>query len=269
MRTFTLLTSVAAAALLTGLSSASAEPVDLTIDDVDQTTANFANIGNYGDIDHFGGSIGGNGASLSISATGAVSSLSVSGINAPEVDSISIGVGETIFQSTLNNGNVLNTHGFDTQVVSGTVSGDGASVSVSATGGASAISVSSIHNQERSFGTDISFGGIQQSTKNFGTINNQGGSITTGNITGDGASVSIGASGAVSSVSVSSVVDANMIDSVAFNADIVQTTTNYNAATINNTGTVQVGNLTGHGASASVSAIGAASAVSYSAISPH
>jgi hypothetical protein len=263
----TLLPSVAAAALLAGMSTASAEPVDITIDNINQTTFNNADIVNYGDIDHFGNSVSGNGASLSISATGAVSSISVSGINAPELDLVSIGVGETVSQRTSNFGDITNIHGFDGQIWSGTVSGDGASVSVSATGAASAISVSSIHNQERSFGADISLGGIRQSTWNSGTITNYGGSITTGNITGDGASVSIGASGAISSVSVSSIVDANMMDSVTVHADIDQSTTNVGA--IVNGGAVQAGSLSGHGASVSVSAIGAASAVSYSAISPH
>jgi hypothetical protein len=266
----TLLPSVAAAALLAGMSAASAEPTNLTIDDVNQKTTNNANVSNYGDIDHGGGLISGNGASLSISATGAVSSLSVSSINAPEFDSIEIGTygfDEVLSQETTNTGNITNTHTFNYLIGSGNVSGDGASVSVSALGGASAVSMSSINNQGSFFyGNQIEVGGIQQSTVNNGAITNHGGTVATGNISGDGASVSVGASGAVSSVSVSSIVDGNQYDSVLFSGDINQTTTN--TGTIYNTGNVSVGNLTGQGASASVSAIGAASAVSFSTISP-
>jgi hypothetical protein len=263
----TLLPSVAAAALLAGMSAVYAESIDLTIDDVNQVTSNTASVTNNGDINHNLGDISGNGASLSISATGAVSSLSVSSINAPEFNSVSIGTygnDEVLFQSTSNSGAITNNHAFDTLTWSDDVSGDGASVSVSAIGGASAISLSSINNQARHWGNQVEFGGIQQNTVNSGKITNNGGSLITDDITGDGASVSIGASGAVSSVSVSSIVDQNQVASVLFSADINQTTSNTGAIT--NTGTISVGDLSGQGASASVSAIGAASAVSFSTI---
>jgi hypothetical protein len=271
MRNYRLLTGVATVSLLAGMSAALAEPVNLTIDDVNQTTTNNANVTNNGDIDHGYNAISGNGASLSVSAAGAVSSLSVSSINSPEFDKIDVGTFndiEIIQQETTNNGNIRNNHNNNELIGSGTVSGDGASVSVSATGGASAVSLSSINNQGGTWGAEVDYGGIQQTTTNSGTITNNGGRIETGNITGDGASASIGASGAVSSVSVSSIVDGHQLNDVAYNADINQTTTNYGGGTIQNTGTVQVGNLAGQGVSASVSAIGAASAVSFSTISP-
>jgi hypothetical protein len=91
-----------------------------------------------------------------------------------------------------------------------------------------------------------------------------GGSISTGNISGDGASASISANGAVSAVSVSSIVDQSQLGNVSFTRDINQTSRNN--GTVFNIGAVNTGALNGQGSSVSVSAAGAVSAVSFSTI---
>ncbi|HKJ62860.1 MAG TPA: hypothetical protein VKA94_12850, partial [Hyphomicrobiales bacterium] len=228
MKATRLLRATAALSLLAGTSAAIADPVSLNIDDINQITTHFGTVVNYGDID-LDGVLSGNGSSLSISATGAVSSASVSFIDAPEFDAVTIGIlgnDEIIQQRTWNFGDVRNWNGFGTSVETGNVSGNGASVSVSATGAASAVSVSSIENTNANQDQNITFGGINQRTLNIGTVQNHGGHISTGNISGTGASVSIGGSGAVSAVSVSSILDSQQLGDVSVVADINQRTTN-------------------------------------------
>lgn len=267
MKTVRLLASAAVMALLADTPSAFADPVNLTTDNIIQNTSNDAKVTNNGEIKQEG-MISGDGASVSISAAGAVSSASVSSINAPEFNSISLGTNSktgNLQQNTRNTGNVTNTNLTSGGILEpGGISGDGASVSVSATGSASAVSVSRINNPDTYRNVDIEFGGITQNTYNGGTIQNNGGTILTDKICGDGSSASIGASGAVSSVSISSIADEQQLGKIAVTRDINQSTTN--AASVTNTGVIQTGALTGQGASVSVSAIGAASAVSFSAI---
>jgi hypothetical protein len=213
------------------------------------------------------GLISGNGSSLSISATGAVSSGSASFVNAPEFDSVTVGVSgsnETVEQDTTNIGNITNTNNNNSVIDAGNVSGHGASVSVSATGAASALSVSSIANYDVGQDQNITIGEIDQDTYNRGTILNNGGSLETDNISGKGASVSVSGSGAISAVSVSSILDAQQLGDVNVIDDISQTTTN--SGNVTNVGNVTTGALTGNGASVSVSALGAASSVSFSSI---
>ena len=267
MKNVRLFAGVAVMALLTGTPSAFADPVNLTIDNVNQNTSNKANVTNNGAIKQEG-VVSGNGASLSISAAGAVSSASVSSINAPEFNSISIGTNSkagNLQQITSNTGIVANTQPtFGKGMEPNGISGDGASVSVSATGSASAVSVSRINNSDAHQNAGIEFGGINQTTYNGGTIQNNGGTISTDKISGNGASASIEANGAVSSVSISSIVDEQQLGKITFARDINQNTAN--SANVANIGVIQTGALTGQGASVSVSAIGAASAVSFSTI---
>ena len=270
MRTFQFLTAAATAALLAGVSAASAEPV-VKFDDVSQTTKNHANVTNNGDINHSFTSISGDGASLSISATGAVSSLSVSSIHGSEFDTIEVGTNGSsfpanLFQSTSNYGGVTNNHTGNWLIDIGLVDGDGASASVSATGGVSSISVSSINTPGTYWtNSDTSFGSIKQETWNAGTVSNNGGSIWAGEIKGIGASLSIGATGAVSSVSMSGIADSDTFDTIHAKS-ISQGTTNYYNASITNGGSITAGDISGVGASASVSASGAVSSVSVSNI---
>jgi threonine dehydrogenase-like Zn-dependent dehydrogenase len=107
-------------------------------------------------------------------------------------------------------------------------------------------------------------GDVEQETINKADVKNKG-AIIIKKVEGTGASVSIGASGAVSSVSASSITDTPSLTSVKVAGNITQTTKN-TGSLVKNKGLVLVKKLDGAGTSASVSALGAASAVSLSSI---
>jgi hypothetical protein len=272
---------MAAATLLMGLSGALADSIKVETGNINQNTYNgHSYIENFGTVQLFGGKISGDGASVSISATGAASSVSASFIGAPEFDEVSIADyghwAGSINQVTTNKADVTNAnlpalsyHGYGhygyghSGMDVGRISGDGASVSVGATGAVSSVSVSSIGNTPEHSHQDTDIGNVNQTTTNKGTILNYGGKISTGTISGDGASVSIAATGAASAVSVSSIADCQPLGHVDI-GNVSQTTQNY--APVTNIGQISTRALTGNGSSVSVSAVGAASAVSISAI---
>jgi hypothetical protein len=246
----------------------------LTMGNVQQT-ANNGEIGdvngisvtNNGDLDQIG-NLHGDGTSLSISATGAVSALSGSFNNSLSFDQISIatGVGESITQESRNRGRVTNTNSEFSSIDTGNIEGDGASIGVSATGAATVVSLTSIQNSGAgAFIPDVDTGDIGQTSANSGTILNNGGLIRADNINGKGSSISIGSTGAVAAVSLTSINDADAVNSVN-TGNITQTATNYGGVT--NTGNIQLGTsaLGGNGASTSISATGAVAAVSLSLI---
>lgn len=89
------------------------------------------------------------------------------------------------------------------------------------------------------------------------------GTITTGRIKGDAASVSISATGAIAQVSVSSVnghdascVCGSKVDSLTLSAT--------NSGIINNNGSIETHSVTGVGTNVSVSALGAGASISVS-----
>ena len=130
--------------------------------------------------------------------------------------------------------------------------------SVSATGAASSVSVTRING-----GPIDSFNaGVAQLTINLAPVNNYG-RISVGNIAGHGASASVSASGAVSQVSNTSI--CYSCSSSFHTGPIAQAT--LNAAPVTNQGSIYAGRVTGAGASASVSALGAGSVVSGTIIS--
>lgn len=247
---------------------------DVTIDDIDQDTRNnpFPSFGGgvrtNGDIDNNGTiGIGGHGATLSISSIGAASSVSISGIGKRQggssLDDVTIG---EVNQVTVNRGTVTTNHNGGTGNGSGVISvtngisGNGASIGVSASGAVSAVGISSVNNSTTN--RDITVDDVTQTTASRGQITNRGGTINVGSISGTGAGVSISATGAASQVAVSSINDAQVGDVNL--GQISQTSTNYGY--VSNTGTITTGNVTGAGASVSVGAVGAASAVSFSAV---
>ncbi len=246
----------------------------LTVGNVEQTAEtglqgapNGILVTNVGNLDQTG-NINGDGASLSISATGAVSALSASFNNSRAFDQISIatGGGETITQESRNRARVTNTNTSSSSINTGNIDGDGASIGVSATGAATVVSLTSIQNSgDGAFIPDVDTGDIGQTSANSGTILNNGGLISAGNINGKGSSISIGATGAVAAVSLTSINDAKAVNSVN-TGNITQTATNYGGVT--NTGNIQLGTsaLNGNGASTSISATGAVAAVSLSSI---
>ena len=282
------------------IASASATAIGATNSDV-----SFANIvqgsnnagsvrneamGNY----RIAGHISGDGASLSASATGAGSVVGATVIRSngfalhiDDVQSTAVnsGVVENVNSSTSTGanpqGNVVNPSQ-STGTVSTTGStttmalhGAGSSVSVSASGATAALSLTSIGNTGS---TSIETGAVSQSAINSGAVTNYGGSIainnpstgqTTGQIAGAGASASISASGAVASFSILSINDSAPVASSI--GSITQSASN-SAAVSNSagpTGTVAINvasGITGAGASASISAVGAGAYASFAAI---
>lgn len=231
-----------------------------TAGDISQHSTNHADVLNGGAI--LGNGHVGTGASASVSATGAVASVSGSNIETkgPKID-VTV---ERIRQDAKNGGaNVTNDGGTIDMTAGGskgTLKGAGASASISAAGAVANVSVANINSS----GVNIKTGDIRQhATNEGGTVSNQNESITVGSIRGAGASASINASGAVASISVSNI--NSPMGSVKI-GDISQHATNKGYSTVTNSGTITLGSLSGAGASASISAVGSAAVVSFSNI---
>lgn len=250
---------------------------DLTIGDVKQDTTNHGQIDNDGVITGTATGISGHGASASVSATGAQSAASASRVGGTD-DATETVIGSTE-QKTTNTGNVRN-DGVILNTADGLadgLSGNGSSVSASATGASSAVSASSI-NAGGTDKTSIAAGGsVKQTTLNRGEhVKNYAfvPGAATGDLSGHGSAVSISATGAASSVSVSRIASAPL--DMATIGDVQQDTTNHAAVTNRHagllagassaSGTTTLGDIKGQGASASISATGAASSVSYTSV---
>lgn len=171
----------------------------------------------------------------------------------------------TINQSVENNS--PSTNNGSTSV--GKVSGPGASASASATGASAAVAVTSIqgttdvkvkgiHTSKQAI-SSITVGTINQTSINKAAVTNNG--WVTGlrpDVTGPGATVSTGATGAATVVSLTSINDTKF-PTVSV-GKINQRAENNNYVT--NKGHVQVGKVSGAGAFAGTSAIGASAVVS-------
>lgn len=273
------------------------------IGSVHQRTTNYGNVSNRGTIlnTYYGlyRGLSGNGSSVSVSATGAASAVSVSSINTGGSDTVSIGKRGRIDQTTTNNSWYVVNRGFIPGSYWGDVSGHGASASVSATGAASSVSVSRIKSAPM---RSVTIGNVKQRTTNHAKVTNQHagrryrsryytGTMALGDLSGTGSSASISATGAASAVSYSSLEQHYRVRNFLSIGNVHQTTTN--TGDVQNSGPSErrvyriysryygpgirvfsrympaglyVGDLTGDGASASVSATGAASSVGVSKI---
>ena len=237
--------------------------------DANHLVSNGADITNVGEISAAGLSMSGAGSSASVSATGAVASVSVASIDVKSFGANNIAATGTVDQTVLNSGVISNTSGTVgaspvAGITVGAVGGDGASVSVGATGAAASISVASIGSTDVASTT---FGTITQNSTNgaAGVLVNvtNTGNISTGDVGGVGAGAQISATGATSSVSVSSI--GNDTTPTLGGGGVGQTTNNNGAIT--NSGIIaSSGTLSGAGSSASISAVGAASSFSVSSI---
>ncbi len=240
-----------------------------TIGTITQGTAatpikNNSTVTNNGQIDGTVGKLA-EGASVSIGATGAAASV---GLNTITVASLAGSTVGAIGQSVRNEGSVTN------NVTGNLTVGDlapGASASFSASGAVASVGASFIKSAWKTPGTGMTFGNINQTVANTGAVKNNDSnqSITTGKLD-TGASASIGASGAVASASYSSIAGTSANPSATFGT-ITQTATNGGSGNpasgaVTNHGTITVANIAGQGASASVSATGAAASFSYASI---
>jgi len=255
---------------------ASDEVGSVTVGNVIQGTTN------SGDVfltfaDSTTGDLSGAGSSVSANVTGAASSVALASIENINVNGTSqtLSYG-TINQTTTNTGTTVTTDdpgttsGDANSFEVGELSGSATSVSISATGAISAVSISAI-DAAQSFGSVEVDTITQGATGPTGATNDAAvtnrGTISTGgsDLTGAGASASISASGAVNSVSSSSVNAAGGLGDTNF-SDVTQTSTNNATATVDNSGNITVGNLTGSGTSAAISSTGALAAISGSRI---
>lgn len=235
--------------------------VNTFVGGVFQGTLNFGNVLNVGFMDL--NNISGNGALAAISASGATSSVAVTTIDTPFDDANAfIGV---VGQNTMNFGNI-NNFGL-VNLNGGNIRGDGASVVVAASGATSSVSATNINTGT---GADTFIGSVGQRTFNVGDITNVGFILNGGNLSGAGSTTAISASGATSSVSVSNLAGGDFLDTqngLALTGIGTVDQTTFNAGTVVNVGFIGVGNLSGNGATAVVSASGATSSVSVSNVS--
>jgi len=214
--------------------------------------------------------ISGDGASVSISATGSASSVSLSQINSNNNVALESRVGN-VDQTTITRASEVTNVGRIANKDPDGITGDAASLSISATGAVSAVSASFVNSTEIAL---LDVGNISQFTQNDAAVTNTnvstGGSpsdIDTGDITGNGASVSVSATGAASSASVTSI-DNRAKGGTTPNitlGSVSQETINTGAVT-NNGGVVTTGDLVGTGSRVQISATGAASMASIASI---
>ena len=245
---------------------------------IDQAVDNSGeSVSNYGEITNLnaGAAVDGMGpaASMSISATGAGASVGVTGIASAAGTTFSfLKIGD-VTQSVDNAAVIVN----DGNIDGGTMTLETASsVSVGATGTVASISLTAIGGTFLAAAVDPEaavtggvIGEISQSSVNTGATIGNTGVITIGDLEGTGSRVGVSATGAVASVSLSSVENTN-IDSLAGHEVGVVGQTATNAADITNDGDITVtgtdSGLSGTGSSASISASGSIASFSVSSL---
>jgi len=212
----------------------------------------------------------GAGSTASVSATGALSAVSVTGIDTtPNTNTFAPpAFTSTVTQTSANNDTVTNTLG---TVSNGAGLGIGASASVSATG--SAASFSESFNNGNTVSTSTVTGLVTQGSTNVSaaTVLNDAGTIAVGDAMAQGSAASVSATGSLASVGFSDI-GSTTVNSFKLTGGVDQGKTNpvTNAASVKNgTATtanpaITVGGGIGQGASASVAATGVAAAVSIS-----
>ena len=223
---------------------------DIKVGDIHESAVNAKPVLNGGLISTY--SLKGNGASEFVSASGADSFVDVTSINA---GAPSVKTGE-IEQGALNLGPVVNLGIITTNDKQ--VKGDGASVSVSASGARSAVSYTSIKNNNNKSPT-VNTESITQVSINGKLVANLG-AIGVGNVSGNGASLSVNASGASTAVGMTSIND-NKAPTVK-TGNITQAA--LNLGPVVNAGIISAGYIQGTGASVGISATGAAAVASVS-----
>ncbi|WP_449042960.1 beta strand repeat-containing protein [Paracoccus sp. (in: a-proteobacteria)] len=213
------------------------------------------------------GEISGAGAGASISAGGALASVGSTSIGGDTVGGATFGAtSDAITQNASNTAAVSIADGA-ALLVDGPISGNGASASISAVGASTGVSV---------LGVDITdtyvpsgpISGIDQTATNNTTdgISITNAVITTGDLSGAGAGASIGATGASASISGAVIDVASVATPISIGAaGATQVATNSTAITVSGAN-ITTGALTGNGASAGISAVGASATVGMTAI---
>jgi hypothetical protein len=227
-----------------------------------QVTNTGANTVNNGGISLGTGTLA-NGASASVSATGAQGAISVSSINTQSFTTPLLG---GILQTVTNGGASASTvSNSSLGITTGDLSGHGASVSATASGAAASVGVSFINTPAWS---SFPLGPVNQNATNTGSVTNGAGlngQLSVGALSGTGASVRSSATGASASIAVTSILSGPPVANTFGSASMSQLATNTGA--IQNTGTiVSSGTLSGMASSASITAVGAATSVALASI---
>lgn len=267
MNRLKLLPSLALAALVGSAPGAFGQVVNAELINL-QGTLNVAPIANVGFIG--AGNLAGDASAAVIQASGAQGSVAftTANQNGPVLNIVGVSV-----QGTVNTGfGIIANAGII--AATGPIAGDAATASVSASGATSSIGITTVNTNDPFFGGegDVTtvIGAAAQLTINaplIGGVFNIG-AIGAGSITGNGAAAAVAASGATSSVSVTTVDTAQgglfaSGDSNAAILAVVQGTANF--APIVNIGLIALGSngaISGDGASAVIAASGATSSVS-------
>jgi hypothetical protein len=215
--------------------------------------------------------LSGTGASASVSATGALSAVSWTALDAAGFTSTSFNNIQQAPRNTNTGGgpvgvsNTLSANGISL----GAISGDGASVSATATGAAAAVSFSTVNTANWS-GASLGSIIIQQPSNTATVVNNGGvAGISVGTISGDGASVRLGATGATAGISFSTIGSTFIGGPPGINLNGGFNQLVQNNGSVSNSGTITssgTSGLTGLGSSAVVSAVGGSAGFSWSSI---
>lgn len=200
----------------------------------------------------------GAGASASISAIGAASSVGLRAVDATSFTAS--GIGNITTNSASNTGSVFPDN-FG-KVTVGNVAGYGASVGVGTTGAVASVGTTAI----RSSGFEAKFGTINQLASNETGTATRFSDIDTAAVNGIGASVSTSATGAVTSVSETFILDKGNTQSTFGNIIQSAGTTSAAASELDNAN-VKTGDLS-TAASVRLSGSGAGASVSSTAIGP-
>jgi hypothetical protein len=198
------------------------------------------------------GIVDGVASSVSVSTTGATTSVSSTVVDSTGFGGLAIGA---VGQTSDNFGRVV---ADQNTVQTGVVSGDVASVSISATGSAAGVSeslIGSISTAGSQFGT------VDQNVRSIdgtGSLNANSGRVTTGEISGDAASARVSATNATASVSTLGA-DSTLGGATVFGA--IDQTVSATKGLFMNSPNLTTGALSGDAASASYSATGAAASV--------
>ncbi|MCO5730500.1 hypothetical protein [Rhizobium sp. SSA_523] len=225
--------------------------INFTMGDVDQRADNAGRVSNLVQ-DVAVQSLQGAASSVSVSATGASNGVSQNFVSASLPAGTYLQTGN-VSQDASNYATVSNQIGAGS-VTAGTVGGNGASVSVSASGASNGVSTVLIDSAGKAA---FLTGAVNQAATNTGVIVNSATDVATGDVTGTGASVSVGATGASNAHSLV-VMGSNDPNVAAINLGLTQVSEN-SGSVVNHVSTISVGNVVGAAASVSASATGASS----------
>lgn len=233
---------------------------------ISQDATNTAAINNTGAEVLVTGNVDGSGASASIGVTGASAGVGISSIGSDITNTPTFGA---ITQGTGADGKISNTGAVTLEngsVTVGELSGAASSVGASATGAIASVFERDITSD--SYGGAVFGGAITSTAENTGNVTVDRASVETidgysnsAAISGNAATASISASGAAASVSSTSISSTEFTGAVFADA-ITQKATNTGDVVISEGATLAVGDISGDGARASISSVGASAGVS-------